>query len=219
MGGMQAMQWAVSYPGFVRGCMPIAATASLSTQALAFDAVGRHAITSDPHWGAGNYYEKTTPEKGLGIARMIGHITYLSDESMTIKFGRKLQEKADYGYDFTTDFQIESYLKYQGDKFVNRFDANSYLYLTKAISYFDLAKQYGALENAFKNVTSRFLVVAIDSDWLYPPRQSKDVAKALMHIGKAVSYAELHSAYGHDAFLIPNPELDALVENFLYALD
>ena len=215
MGGMQALEWAIQYPESVKSCVPIASTSYLSPQALAFDAVGRHAIVKDPNWNQGDYYQQSSPEAGLGIARMIGHITYLSEESMNQKFGRKLQKKLEYGYDFSTDFEVESYLKYQGDKFVNRFDANSYLYLTKAISYFDLEKKHGSLEAAFKSVTAAFLVISISSDWLYLPKQSKEIVKTLMKLNKEVTYCNLNSAFGHDAFLIDNPELSELVKRFL----
>ncbi len=218
MGGMQALNWAILYPDFVKSVVPIACTAKLSPQALAFDVVGRHAIVSDPKWNNGTYAQDSPPESGLSIARMIGHITYLSDESMTLKFGRKLQEKADYGYDFTTDFQVESYLKYQGDKFVNRFDANSYLFITKAIDYFDLVKTYGSLEKAFESVTAKCLIVSISTDWLYKPKDSKEMVHALMRLNKPVTYLDIQSPYGHDAFLMDTPELASAVSHFLEAL-
>ncbi len=176
MGGMHALEWAIQYPQMVKSCVPIAATPFLSPQALAFDIVGRHAIMSDPHWKSGNYKNQDN-QKGLEIARMIGHITYLSNDSLDKRFGRKLQKRSDYGYDFDTEFQVESYLKYQGDKFISQFDANSYLYLTKALSYFDLAKKYHSLEKAFKKTLSKFLIIAITSDWLYTCDQSKLMAK------------------------------------------
>jgi len=216
MGGMQALEWACMYPDQVKAVIAIACTAKLSPQALAFDSVGRHAILSDPHWNNGFYYGlDVQPHDGLAIARMIGHITYLSDEAMRLKFGRNLQQRTDYGYDFNTEFQVESYLLYQGDKFVNRFDANSYLYLTKAVNYFDLEKKYGSLEGAFEASSARFLVVSIDSDWLYPPHQSKELTSTLMKLNKQVSYATLASPYGHDAFLMDTPALTQLVGAFL----
>jgi len=216
MGGMQALEWGIMYPHRVDKIIPIASTSKLSPQAISFDAVGRNAIISDQNWADGDYYPNPKwPEKGLSIARMIGHITYLSEASMMIKFGRNLQEKTDYGYDFSTDFQVESYLKYQGEKFVSRFDANAYLYLTKALSYFDLEKKYGSLEAAFADTTCKFLVLAITSDWLYPPKQSKDIVKALMKMGKRVTYSVLDSPYGHDAFLLKNERLEQLLEAFL----
>ena len=215
MGGMQALEWAISYPDALEICIPIATTTKLSPQALAFGAVGRKAILSDPHFRAGNYNDTEGPKEGLAIARMIGHITYLSEESMGQKFGRKLQKKTDYGYDFTEDFQIESYLKYQGDKFVSIFDANSYLYLSRAMSYFDLEKQHSSLQNAFSTVTSRFLILSLSSDWLYPSKQSIEIAKTLMKMNKQVSYSEIETPYGHDAFLIEHEKMTRLIKPFL----
>jgi len=219
MGGMQALTWAIDYPDAIASCVPIASTSKLSPQALAFDVVGQSAIITDPNWQKGEYTSDTVPEKGLSIARMIGHITYLSDESMALKFGRKLQEKADYGYDFSTDFQVESYLKHQGNKFVNRFDANSYLYITKAIDYFDLSKKFGSLEKAFLSVTAKFLVAAISTDWLYKPKESKEIVHALMRLNKKVTYLEIESPYGHDAFLMDHNHLGRAVSHFLESLD
>jgi len=213
MGGMQALEWAISFPDMVNSCIPIASTSKLSPQALAFGAVGRNAIISDPNWNKGNYEKQ--PEKGLSIARMIGHITYLSEESMTQKFGRRLQEKSDYGYHFNTEFQVESYLKHQGDKFVQRFDANSYLYLSKATSYFDLEKKYTSLEDAFRKTTCKFLILSISSDWIYPPSQSKEMAKTLMKLERDITYSEIDSPYGHDAFLIETEKLGKLIQPYL----
>jgi len=218
MGGMQAIEWAIMFPDAVKSCAVIATAAGLSPQALAFGAVGRQAILADPKWKNAEYDPAEPPENGLSIARMIGHITYLSEESMRMKFGRKLQQKNDYGYDFTTDFQIESYLLHQGDKFVNRFDANAYLYLSKAMSYFDLEKKYGTLNDAFKHVTASFLVVSISSDMLYPSKQSKAITHALMKDGKVVTYVEMDSPYGHDSFLIETDKLTDLVKPYLEAL-
>ncbi len=213
MGGMQALEWAILYPDLIKSCVPVASTTKLSPQALAFDVVGQQAIMVDPKWQHGHYADP--PEKGLSIARMIGHITYLSDEAMHEKFGRKLQKKMDYGYDFSTDFQIESYLKYQGDKFVNRFDANSYLYITKAIDYFDLGKKYGNLDKAFQNSKSKFLVISITTDWLYRPSESKTLVHTLMRLNKPVTYAELDLPFGHDGFLIENDAIKDCVSSFL----
>jgi len=216
MGGMQALEWAIQFPSKVKRCIPIATTSRLSPQALAFDAVGRNAIISDPNYNKGHYYDQPNqPENGLAIARMIGHITYLSEESMDYKFGRKLQKKDDYGYDFSTDFQVESYLVYQGNKFGSRFDANSYVYLTKAISYFDLEKKYGSLESAFERIQSKMMVVSITSDWLYTPKESKAIVKALMKLNKQVTYCEINSDSGHDAFLIDHAHLGKVTRNFL----
>lgn len=215
MGGMQVLQWVVSYPEMVRLAIPIAATARLSAQAIAFDEVGRQAIMSDPDWMGGDYYGKTIPHRGLSIARMIGHITYLSDQSMHQKFGRSLQDKAEYGYDFVTDFQVESYLRYKGDHFVKRFDANSYLYITKAMDYFDLTQPYGSLNQAFAGVKTKFLVVSFSSDWLFPSYQSKETVSALRHNNIDVIYTEIQSDYGHDAFLLESEQLTRLITNFL----
>lgn len=216
MGGMQAIEWAISYPKMVFSCVAIATTSKLSPQALAFGAVGRNAIISDPSWHKGNYSDHDTrPEKGLSIARMIGHITYLSEESMSQKFGRRLQKKDDYNYNFNAEFQVESYLQHQGDKFVNRFDANSYLYLSKAMSYFDLEKDYGSLENAFKVTLSKFLILSISSDWIYPASQSKEIAKTLMKFNRDVTYCEIDSPYGHDAFLIEIEKFSQVIKPYL----
>lgn len=219
MGGMQVLQWAVSYPDMVRMAIPIATTARLSPQAIAFDAVGRQAIMVDPNWNDGNYYGCDTPSGGLSIARMIGHITYLSDKSMTSKFGRNLQDKVNPDYDFVTEFQVESYLNYKGDSFVKRFDANSYLYITKAMDYFDLAQPSGELRKSFKGVKSAFLVVSFSSDWLFPSYMSKEIVSALRRNNVDVSYAEIQSDYGHDAFLLEVDALSRLIENFLEYAD
>ncbi len=215
MGGMQALEWAALYPDKIKSCVPIASTSKLSPQALAFGTVGRNAIISDPNWNKGNYYDQEKPENGLAIARMIGHITYLSEESLSQKFGRKLQEKQEYGYNLQTDFQIESYLYHQGHKFVHRFDANSYLYLSKAMSYYDLHKSYGSLENAFKSTDAQFLIMAITSDWLYPTKDSKDIVQSLMRINKNVTYCEIDSPYGHDGFLLSQEKLSDVIQPFL----
>ena len=215
MGGMQALQWAVSYPERVRLLLPLASTHCLSPQAIAFDEVGRQAIIADPDWMGGEYYGKTIPHRGLSIARMIGHITYLSDQSMHQKFGRRLQDKAEYGYDFLTDFQVESYLHYKGDSFVKRFDANSYLYITKAMDYFDLGRAYGSLREAFAGVRAKSLVVSFSSDWLFPPYQSREIVSALRQNGLDVVYTDIHTDYGHDAFLLEAGSLSSLVSGFL----
>ena len=219
MGGMQALEWIAQYPDYVKSCVPIAATAQVSPQTIAFDAVGRQAIQTDPHFHEGQYMNhQTVPQDGLALARMIGHITYLSESSMDQKFGRNLQEKSDFGYTLEQDFQIESYLRYQGDKFVDRFDANAYLYLTKAVSYFDLVKKYGDLETVFSPSSARFLIISIHSDWLYTPDQSKQIARQLMRLNKEVTYVDIDSHYGHDAFLINNPELMRILRVFLESL-
>lgn len=213
-GGMQVLQWAVSYPEMVRLAVPIATSAYSSPQQIAFNEVGRRAITSDPDWNDGNYYGRTAPARGLSLARMIGHITYLSDESMHQKFGRRLQDKSEYSFNFDLDFQVESYLQYHGNAFVKRFDANSYLYITKAIDYFDLAKD-GTLAEAFRDVKAKFLVLSISSDWLYPSYQSKEIVEALTANDIDVRYCEIRSNYGHDAFLLESGQMNYNIGNFL----
>jgi len=214
MGGMQALQWAVSYPEMLVSCIPIASTYKHSALQIALDEVGRQAIMADPKWSNGRYEPGSGPSNGLSLARMIGHITYMSDKSMERKFGR-LMKKKEYGYDFTGDFAVEGYLQYRGDSFIQRFDANSYLYITKAMDYFDLQKK-GRLCNSFQHVHGvRFLLIAFSSDWLYPPYQSKEIVKALKLNGIDVSYCEISSDYGHDAFLIEFNEETTLIRHFL----
>lgn len=215
MGGMQALEWVVRYPERTASVVAVATTSRQSAQGIAFDEVGRQCIMSDPNWMQGNYYGVTSPSAGLAIARMIAHITYLSDEQMHHKFGRRLQARETLGYDFKTEFQVESYLKYQGDSFVRRFDANSYLYITKAIDYFDLAAGRGSLVEAFSGITSEFLVVSFSSDWLYPTYQSKELVRALQANGVPTSFLEIPSTYGHDAFLLPNEKLASAISGFI----
>ena len=214
MGGMQVLQWCISYPDMVKLAIPIATAAISSPQQIAFNEVGRQAIVSDPKWTNGSYYSKEIPKEGLSIARMIAHITYLSNESMYEKFGRRLQDKEKYGFDFSLDFQVESYLHYQGESFVKRFDANSYLYITKAIDYFDLTKD-GSLSEGFKNIKARFLVISVDSDWLYTADQSKEIVMALTSNDIDVTYHEMKSPYGHDAFLLEAGQLNYVINGFL----
>ncbi len=219
MGGMQALEWALRFPDNVLSSIVIAATARLSPQSIAFNAVGRNAIIRDENWNGGDYYGKVPPSVGLSIARMIGHITYLSDESMHKKFGRRLQTRNEFGFDFSKEFQVESYLDYQGNKFVEIFDANSYLYVTKAMDYFDVAAMYGkgSLEEAMKLVKSRMLVVSFTSDWLFPPYQSQEIVNALLKQKKDVSYYNIESSYGHDAFLLEIDLEEKIISSFIDA--
>ena len=216
MGGMLALDWAVRYPASTASVIAIATSARLSAQGIAFNEVGRQAIMADTNWQGGNY-GKSAPQAGLAIARMVGHITYLSEEQMRAKFGRRLQNRDTFGYDFETEFQVESYLRYQGNKFVQRFDANSYLYITKAIDYFDLASTngYRSLVEALEGVQSEFLIVSFSSDWLYPTAESKEIVKALQANGVPTTFLEIPNAYGHDAFLLPNETLAESVSGFL----
>ncbi|MFA5060166.1 MAG: homoserine O-acetyltransferase [Candidatus Omnitrophota bacterium] len=214
MGGLQALQWGVSYPDEIASVIAIAANARQTAQQIALHEVGRQAIMKDPDWQGGNYYGKTIPGRGLGIARMMGHITYMSDKSMEEKFGRKLFSKEKFGYDFSHEFEVENYLKYRSDSFIQRFDANSYLYISKALDYFDLAPD-GDLAKAFRNIKASFLVIAFTSDWLYPPYQSKDMVKALKTNDIDVSYCEVESDYGHDAFLVEVDGQSRLIEHYL----
>jgi homoserine O-acetyltransferase/O-succinyltransferase len=215
VGGMQVLQWCVSYPGMVRAAIPLATTLRHSALAIAFNEVARQAIMADPNWNGGAYYEKSLPEMGLAVARMIGHITYLSDVSMRRKFGRRLQDKSDFSFNFDADFQVESYLRYQGSKFVRRFDANSLLFITKAADYFDLKGSDGQLLNILSRSEIRFLVVSFTSDWLYPTYQSRELVQALKKNGLDVSFCEIEADCGHDAFLLPNTRLDSLIAGFL----
>jgi homoserine O-acetyltransferase len=215
MGGMQAMEWVINYPEFVKSAIVIASTSRLTAQGIAFNAVGRTAIISDPKWNNGNYYTSEPPANGLSIARMIGHITYLSEESMHSKFGRKLQDKTAPDFNFDTDFQVESYLQHQGQSFVDRFDANSYLYITKAMDYYDVPSKYGSLAVAFGKSKAKFLIVSFSSDWLFPPEQSKDIVKALMNSDKDVAYCAIESKFGHDAFLLEQDHQTRIINSFL----
>lgn len=215
MGGMQALQWAISYPDRVRSAIILASTAQASAQSIALNEVARQAIYADPHWNRGDYYEGPPPHAGLAVARMLGHITYLSETSMRRKFARRLQDRERYGYDFETEFQVESYLKYHGTRFTQRFDANSFLYITKAIDYFDLANGLLDLAEAFTLVTAKFLVLSYSSDWLYPPEQSEELVRALLQNGLDATYVEIQSDYGHDAFLLEVDRLTALTRDFL----
>ncbi|MCX6693562.1 MAG: homoserine O-acetyltransferase [Methanomicrobiales archaeon] len=219
MGGMQVLQWTVTHPDKVKRAVVIASTGYSTPQQIAFNEVGRRAIISDPEWNGGNYYDRKSydssgPDRGLALARMVGHITYLSNESMHEKFGRSLQGKDRIGFDFSTDFAVESYLHHQGDTFTKRFDANSYLYITKAIDYFDLTKE-GSLAIGLAGVKASFLVISVSSDWLYPPYQSQEVVSALAANDRDVHYCEIRSNYGHDAFLLESGQLNYLIGKFL----
>ena len=217
IGGMQVLEWGVRYPEMVVSAVPLATTTRHSALAIAFNEVARQAIMTDPNWNNGDYYAGPKPDIGLAVARMIGHITYLSDESMRLKFGRRLQDKSDFSFNFDADFQVESYLRYQGAKFVDRFDANSFLYITKAADYFDLEKQHGSgsTVKAFSKTRAKFLVVSFTSDWLYPTYQSKSMVKAMKKNGLDVSFCEIAAQWGHDAFLLPSERLTLLIRSFL----
>jgi len=213
MGGMQAIQWVRSFPEMVRSAIPIAVGLKHSPQQIAFNEVGRQAIMSDLEWKDGDYYGSISPKRGLALARMIGHITYMSDTSMEQKFSRKLKN-GNYSFSFHPDFEVEGYLHYQGDDFVKRFDANSYLYITKAIDYFDLSAS-NVLVAKSREENIRFLVISFKSDWLYPPHQSVGIVRKLKAGSVDASYCEIDSSYGHDAFLIEIREETSLVKHFL----
>lgn len=215
MGGMQVLRFAVSFPERVELAIPIATAAKSSPQSMGFSEVGRRAVMSDPHFNGGDYYGKEIPRNGLALARMIGHITYLSDESMQEKFGRKLRNKDRPSFKFDVDFEVQSYLRYKGDTFVDRFDPNSYLYITKAIDYFDLTYDTGSLVKTFESVKASHLVISFSSDWLYPSYQSKEIVRALMLNGVDVTYCEIDSNYGHDAFLLDEGEISVVIKNYL----
>lgn len=217
MGGMQVLEWAAHHPERVRAAIPIATTARHSPMLIAFSEVGRQAIYADPAWNNGDYYDNgRRPDAGLAVARMVGHITYLSEQSMHEKFGRRLRERERYGYEFQTEFEVESYLKYNGLKFTRRFDANSYLYITKAMDYFDLTQPHGSLAAAFANSTHvKFLVISFTSDWLYPSYHSKQLVSALTAVGADVTYLDIQSTWGHDAFLLEVDTMTKLLSSFM----
>lgn len=219
MGGMQVLEWAASFPERVYSAMPIATAAIHSAQNIAFSEVGRQAIMADPEWRGGRYLEAgTRPAKGLAVARMGAHITYLSEEALHRKFGRRLQDRSAPTFTFDADFQVESYLRHQGEAFVERFDANSYLYVTRAMDYFDIAGSHdGILANAFRGTRTRFCVISFSSDWLFPTGNSRSVVHALNAAGASVSFVEIISDKGHDAFLLDEPELIATTSGFLAA--
>jgi homoserine O-acetyltransferase/O-succinyltransferase len=213
MGGMQVLSWLVKYPEKICSAIPIATAIKHSPQQIAFNEVGRQAIMADPDWKSGNYYGSLVPAKGLAVARMIGHITYMSDESMAEKFGRQKKDNAK-PFKFTADFEVEGYLRYRGDNFVKRFDANSYLYITKAMDNFD-AGIGRSLQEALENVTAKVLVIAFKSDWLYPSYQSKEIVRSCKLSGVDATYCEINSTCGHDAFLLEAAEETHLIKHFL----
>ena len=219
LGGMQALEWGVAYPDRVRACIPIASTAHLGAQGVAWNAIARNAIMADPDWQGGHYYGTgRAPVAGIGVARMVGHVTYLSAEAMGTKFARNLQEREDYSYSLHgADFAVESYLRHQAASFAARFDANSYLYLSRALTYFDLARNWGAgdLARALAHVQAATLLISFSSDWLYPPEDSRAIAEALAAQGKAVEWHNLDVAYGHDSFLLEEARQAPLIGDFL----
>lgn len=214
MGGMQVLEWLVSHPERLLSAIPIATAGRHSPQQIAFNEVGRQAIMADVNWNEGNYYEGTAPERGLAVARMVGHITYMSDRSMEDKFGRKFRDKKQLLKKFAAEFEVEGYLQYRGDSFVKRFDANSYLYITKAMDYFD-AFHGRSVSDAFKGVKAKVLALAFKSDWLYPVYQSQEIVKACKMAGVKTAYCEIDSKYGHDSFLVETEEETHLIRNFL----
>jgi homoserine O-acetyltransferase/O-succinyltransferase len=220
LGGMQAMQWAISYPERIRHALVIAAAPNLTAQNMAFNEVARQAIMTDTEFHGGDYYEhNVVPRRGLRIARMLGHITYLSDDAMGEKFGRKLRH-GEINYTFDIEFEMESYLRYQGDKFAAEFDANTYLRMTRALDYFDPALEYdGDLTTAFAKVKADFLVVSFTSDWRFSPARSREIVKALLDNELSVSYAEVTAAHGHDAFLMPDPHYHEILRTYLQKID
>jgi homoserine O-acetyltransferase/O-succinyltransferase len=220
MGGMQVLEWLTSYPGRLHSAVPIATAARHTAQNIAFHEVGRQAVMADPNWQGGAYYGKANkPDKGLSVARMTAHITYMSEDALTRKFGRNLQARDTVSFGFDADFQVESYLRHQGSAFVDRFDANSYLYITRAMDYLDIARRYeGRLADAFKaSAHVRCCVISFSSDWLYPTAENKSIAHAMNAAGVPVSFAEINSPHGHDAFLLDEPEMDQMLAGFIAA--
>lgn len=219
MGGMQVLEWAAGYGERVYAAVPIATAAWHTSQNIAFHEVGRQAVMADPEWCGGNYHEEgKVPRRGLAVARMAAHITYLSEEALQQKFGRNFQDRMDRSFSFDADFQVESYLRHQGSTFVDRFDANSYLYITRAMDYFDLAARYDdVLANAFRGTKTRFCVASFTSDWLYPTRENKEIVQALNAVAANVSFVEIESDKGHDAFLVDEPEFFETIGGFIRA--
>lgn len=218
MGGFQALEWATAHADRVRGALVLASTPRSSPQTIAWNTIGRRAIMSDPNWRDGAYYSHTPPTNGLAVARMIGHVTYLSETSFENKFSRRFQRRNGPHFQLDQEFAVESYLQHQGDSFNARFDANSYLYITKAMDYWDLPGQYGSLEQAFAHSCDAFLLLSFDSDWLYPTAESEAMATALQRVGRRVDHVELHSTAGHDAFLINFDQQSPYIESFLDSL-
>ena len=220
MGGMQVLEWLTTFPERLHSAVALATAARHTAQNIAFHEVGRQAVMADPNWNGGSYYRKAEkPDKGLAVARMTAHITYLSEDALTKKFGRNLQARDAVTFGFDADFQVESYLRHQGSAFVDRFDANSYLYITRAMDYLDIARRYdGRLADAFKEATNvRCCVISFSSDWLYPTSENKQIAHAMNAAGVPVSFAEINSPHGHDAFLLEEPEMDQMLAGFVAA--
>ncbi len=220
MGGMQALSWAAQYPDMVASVIPVATAPALTAQGIAWNEIGRRAIMADANWDGGYYYAPghPRPEAGLAVARMVGHITYLSEPSMELKFGRRLQDNSQYQYGFEPEFQVESYLQHQGEIFNNRFDANSYLYITRAMDYFDFTQGTGDLAKAFQATTARYLLISFSSDWLYPPSQSELMYQALKSNRQPVEYFKLTSIHGHDSFLLEADQQTPIIAKFLAEL-
>ena len=220
LGGMQALAWSIQFPKRLAHCLVIASTPKLSAQNIAFNEVARNAILSDPDFHGGNYYEHgVVPKRGLKLARMVGHITYLSDDDMAEKFGRELQrpngESQDYRFSFDVEFEVESYLRHQGDKFSTYFDANTYLLITRALDYFDPSRRYeGSLNRALAEVQAKFLVVSFSTDWRFPPNRSREIVQSLLSNKSEVSYAEIDAPHGHDAFLLDDPRYHNLIRAY-----
>lgn len=222
MGGMQTLEWLATYPEKMHSAIVLASAARHTAQNIAFHEVGRQAVMADPHWTQGQYHEKEdSPDKGLSVARMTAHITYLSEDALTRKFGRNLQERETVTFGFDADFQVESYLRHQGSTFVDRFDANSYLYITRAMDYLDIAGRHGGLlADAFRGAAHvRCCVISFTSDWLYPTAENKRIVHALNAAGVPVSFSEIESPHGHDSFLLEAPEMDVMIESFLNAAE
>lgn len=218
LGGQQVIEWSLAYPNRVENCAVLATAPRLSVQGVAFNAVGRHSIMNDSQFNSGQYYEGISPEKGLAVARMLAHITYLSEEGMQLKFGRRLQDKTDPDFDFGIEFQVESYLNHQGRSFVERFDANSYLYITRAMDYYDAAQKWGGgdILKAVERIQSRMLVMTFSTDWLYSPEQGRELAEAVASSGKQISYVSVDSDFGHDAFLVEVDQVSRLLSSFFH---